>query len=326
MSISRDEFLDRCGWAHARLDPVAGDASTRHYLRLTDPEGARAILMCAPVDSTADRAAFDAFRRIGGYLRHLDLSAPEEYAAASAEGFLLMEDLGDLSLSHLLETGAPEAETAYRQAAHLLPILAKSAPAGLRAPDAEAMAAMVDLTFDMLGADGVELPALRGRLRVGLTDALARHAGGAPVFALRDMHGDNLIWMPDREGSARVGLLDYQDALRLPLGYDLASLLDDVRRDVPHAWRKDLVEDLSAQIDETYEAATARIDCLSLQRNLRILGVFRRLSRQFGKPAYADYLPRTRRLIARAVENPALARLHQPVSELLDRTAHWSAA
>ncbi|OAN75179.1 hypothetical protein A8B78_16610 [Jannaschia sp. EhC01] len=305
--MSHGTFLKAAGWAEAAATPLAGDASKRRYTRLT--QGARtAIVMDAPMERPADETSFDAFRVVATHLRGLGLSAPEEYAADRAKGLILMEDLGDLTLARLLENNPDTARVAYAATAHLLSRLKSHPPEGLLAPDAAEMAEMTRLTFDFLP----DSDALCDALMAALADALVTEAPGAPVLSLRDVHAENLIWLPDREGHARVGLLDFQDALLLPDGYDLASLLDDPRREVPEAWRADLI---------AAHSTPSRIATLSLQRNLRILGIFRRLSTDFGKPAYAAFLPRTRTLIARAAD--ALPTLQAPVAELLDRTNHW---
>jgi aminoglycoside/choline kinase family phosphotransferase len=302
-------FLDAAGWREATATPLAADASARRYTRLA-LGATRAVLMEAPVATEADRASFAAFRRIGAHLRGLGLSAPEEFRADPAAGLILMEDLGDTTLSRLLADDPTTARQAYAATAALLPRLARTPPVGLAAPNADGMAAMVGLTFDLLP----DSDALRARLLAALAEALRRHAPGAPVLSLRDVHGDNLLWLPHRAGDARIGLLDFQDALLLPSGYDLASLLDDPRRNVPEDWRNDLISEF---------ADTPRINVLSLQRNLRILGIFHRLATQFGKPQYHAFLPRTRALVARAAEGlPVKAE----VADLLDRTAGWGAA
>lgn len=305
---ARQSLLDATGWGTATATPLAADASSRHYTRLT--QGRRtAIVMEAPVATETDRASFAAFRLIGAHLRGLGLSAPEEFAADAQAGLIVMEDLGDTTLSRLLTHDPDTARHAYAAAAALLPRLSQTPPPGLAAPDADQMAQMVGLTFDLLpGSD-----TLRSRLLPALAEALDTHAPFRPVLSLRDVHGDNLLWLPDQIGDGRIGLLDYQDALLLPEGYDLASLLDDPRREVPEGWRDDLI---------AQHSTPPRIAVLSLQRNLRILGIFHRLATQFGKPAYRAFLPRTRVLVARAAEGLPL---QADVTELLDRTAPWSA-
>lgn len=302
-------FLQAAGWADATTEPLAGDASTRRYTRLT--RGAQsAILMDAPVATPADRASYSAFRTIGAHLKGLALSAPKEICADPDNGLILMEDLGDMTLSKLLRKDSETARTAYRATAALLPRLHANPPQGLAQPTTDAMAQMVEITFEFVPNSG----ALRTSLTANLSEALTTHAAGSAVLSLRDVHADNLLWLPEREGDARIGLLDFQDALLLPEGYDLASLLDDPRREVPEAWREDLI---------AAHSAPPRVAVLSLQRNLRILGIFRRLSTDLGKPSYAAFLPRTRSLIARAVED--VPSLKSPVVELLDRTEFWAA-
>lgn len=307
MSV-RQAVMEAAGWGTATAMPLAADASARHYTRLIQGDRT-AIVMEAPATTQADRDSVTAFRRIGAYLRGLGLSAPQEYAADPVAGLIVMEDLGDATLSRLLADDPGTAREAYGAAAALLSRLAKVPPPDLAAPDAAAMARMVALTFDLLP----DSDALRARLIPALATALDAHAPGPGVLALRDVHGDNLLWLPDRDGDARIGLLDYQDALLLPAGYDLASLLDDPRREVPAEWRATLV---------TKHCTPERIATLSLQRNLRILGIFHRLATRYGKPYYRAFLPRTRHLVARAADGLAL---RADVAELLDRTAHWAA-
>lgn len=306
--MMQDAFLDAAGWASATATPLAGDASSRRYLRLT--QGTRsAILMDAPCATDVDRKSLSAFRHIRAHLLTLGLSAPQEFAADPSNGLILMEDFGDQTLSRLLRTDPDTARKAYDTTAALLPRLVARPPANLAAPNAAEMANMVGLTFDLLPNSQT----LRATILTALTDALTTHAPGPSVLSLRDVHADNLLWLRERDGDARVGLLDFQDALLLPEGYDLASLLDDPRRVVPEAWRENLI---------AAHSTPARIASLSLQRNLRILGIFHHLSTSLGKPAYAAFLPRTRTLIIRAAE---AVNLQTPVAELLDRTAHWTA-
>lgn len=315
-------FLDDAGWARAGIEAIPSDASDRSYRRVRRDDGATAILMRAPVQ-TSDLAArqFAAFRRVSEWLRGLGFAAPAEYAADPQEGFLLIEDLGDIALSRLLDHGSPDAARAYETAVSVLARLSRApAPPWMNVVDAAGMAAMVGLTFDLL--PGSE--ALAEETRGFLSEHLAMFAGASGV-SLRDVHGDNLIWRADREGLNRIGLIDFQDAVVLPDGYDLASLLDDPRRIVPGDWRDDLIRAYAAALGHPYAELSRRVSLLSLQRNLRILGIFRRLATERGRPDYARYLPRTRSLLMRAASHPDLRRFGPPIAELLDRTEHWQA-
>lgn len=315
-------FLQGAGWADAQQAALAGDASTRRYLRLYRADGARAILMQTPVDTPTERAALSAFLCVGAHLTNLGLAVPSTLAADPGAGLLLMEDLGDATLARLLETDPAPARRAYGvMASAVLPRLAHATvPDWAARPDAMGQAAMIDLTLGLLPD-----PAAVGDLRDVLAAALAALCPGAPVLALRDCHGDNLIWLPDRDGPARIGLLDYQDALALPLGYDLASLVDDPRRDLPEGWREDLIGRFAAALDLPLVQVEARVAVLSLLRNLRILGIFHRLATQMGKPQYQTFLPRAGRLIDRAVAHTALSALREPVAELRRQTEGWAA-
>jgi len=124
---------------------------------------------------------------------------------------------------------------------------------------------------------------------------------------LRDYHVDNLM-MLDRPGLAGVGLLDFQDAVRGPTAYDLVSLVNDARRDVPRA----LAERLVVRYRAAFPALDrARFDAacaiLSAQRNLKIIGIFTRLAARDGKPGYLMHIPRVWRLLENDLRHPVLA-------------------
>ena len=130
---------------------------------------------------------------------------------------------------------------------------------------------------------------------------------------LRDYHAENLIWLPGRKGIARVGLLDFQDAMTGHRAYDLVSLLQDVRRDVPAGIETRMLAryiDGSGTNDHAFRTAYA---VLGAQRNLRILGVFARLATDYGKPRYVDLIPRVWAHLVRDLDHPALA----PVAQML---------
>jgi aminoglycoside/choline kinase family phosphotransferase len=317
-----EAFLDGTGWAGAARVPLTGDASARAYLRLTREAGETAIMMCAPVDTGDDRDSLDAFLPVGRHLAALGLSAPEIIAADLPNGLILMEDFGEATLARLLAAEPATAQAAYAvSATDMLSILAAGpVPDWAASPDAAAQAGMIDLTLALLPEPG----AVAG-LRPALAEALDRQCSGPSVLSLRDCHGDNLIWLPARRGAARIGVLDYQDAVALPLGYDLASLVDDPRRDLPEGWRADLIARFATALGLRLAEAEARVATLSLLRNLRILGIFHRLATQMGKPQYRAFLPRTGHLIDAAVAHPALIDLRAPVAELRRQTQGWGA-
>jgi aminoglycoside/choline kinase family phosphotransferase len=122
------------------------------------------------------------------------------------------------------------------------------------------------------------------------------------------------MWLPKREGVKRVGLLDFQDALRGPLAYDLVSLLQDARLDVPEALERDqLARYCAARSAQSPHFSSDQFRTLyailGAQRNSKILGIFARLAKRDGKRAYLAHIPRVARYLERDLAHPALARL-----------------
>ena len=318
-----DRFLSAAGWSGAARAPLAGDASARSYLRLRQG-GESAVLM----DSGATDIA--PFCRVARHLRGLGYSAPEILAEDSAGRLLLLEDLGDLSFIRCLEDpdgpGAPGAETLYGAAVDLLAEMGR-APIGAATPamDAAYLAAEIRLFADWWPPHGSvqtapanpsQLTALAEGWVAAWRDAHALALTPPKYLALRDFHAANLMWLPARHGLATVGLLDFQDAVAAPLAYDLVSLLQDVRRDVPEDLQMAMIARFLAAFPDL-DAAAFRTSyaILGAHRNLRIAGIFSRLARRDGKRGYLDYLPRVWRHIAADLRHPALA----PVAEWLAR-------
>ncbi|MEO0999021.1 MAG: phosphotransferase [Pseudomonadota bacterium] len=307
-------FLAAAGWGAAERRPLAGDASNRRYERVRRADGFAAVLMDAPPEKGEIPAAFLAMT---GWLRGLGFSAPEVIAADPSGGFALLEDLGDALYARVVaETPALETP-AYAAAVDLLARLhAHPPPATLPVEDAAphrpgtyddaAYAAEASLFPDwyMPGATGaVAPPDLRAEI-LGLVGEAC--AGLAPeVMALRDYHAENLIWLPERAGTARVGLLDYQDALAGHRAYDLVSLLEDARRDTSAALRDAMLARYIAAAEVDAEAFSVAYAALGAQRNLKILGIFARLAQRDGKPAYLAHMPRVWDHLMRDLAAPA---------------------
>jgi len=144
-------------------------------------------------------------------------------------------------------------------------------------------------------------------------DVFTELAKAPPGWVLRDYHSPNLLWLPERQGIARVGVIDFQDAMRGPAAYDLVSLLQDARLDVP--------PELEAQLFDHYcsgVAARGGFDrdafafayaALGAQRNTKIVGIFARLAKRDGKPGYLHHIPRLWRYLDRDLAHPQLAPL-----------------
>ena len=353
-------FLAGAGLGGAQREPLTGDASTRAYERLHPPIGPTLIFMKAPPSSesapcpphadAAERAAagynalarlaagrVEAFAACAAYLRDLGLSAPAIEALDVAEGLAVLEDLGDDLFARRIEAGAPAAPL-YETAVDLLVRLhAEAPPKALAIPGGRESWPLLD--YDALAlATGADLfpqwwPKLAGasdfdeavlaEWRALWAPIAGAGERGAAVFIHRDYHAENLIWLPERQGLARVGLLDFQDALRAHPAWDLLSVLQDARREVPAALEQAMVARyLAARPDIDQAAFRADYAGLAALNASRILGIFARLIVRDAKPRYAAFLPRVQRMLARNLADPTLAplkawfRAHAPMEAL----------
>jgi aminoglycoside/choline kinase family phosphotransferase len=338
-------FLAGAGLGAAVREPLGGDASTRRYERLHRPDGSTLIFMdqppavessvCPPGATAAERLALGynaasrlaagsvaAFVAVARHLRGLGLSAPEIVAYDVEAGLAVLEDLGDGLFATLVAAG--EAERPLYEAAVDVQVRLQEAPPPevlrtgevawpLLAYDTLALKVGTD-TFLEFWPKFAGLPAF-GAEAVAEWDALwapvwVRGEAGAGVFTHRDYHAQNLLWLPKRAGVARVGLLDFQDAVRAHPAWDLTHLLQDARRDVaPELESAMLDRFLAARPGLEREAFSRDYRALAASNAARILGrVFARQS-LLGRPQYRAYMPRTWRYLERNLNDPALAGL-----------------
>jgi aminoglycoside/choline kinase family phosphotransferase len=303
------EFLERHGWGGAEIRPLAGDASFRRYFRV-HRRGETAVLMDAP----PEHEDLGPFLAVAGHLLERGFAPPRPIAVDRDEGLLLLEDFGDEKVTPLLAREPGREHEVYGRAVDILARLAAApAPAGLAPYDDEAMAREVLLFTDWYGpALGLDLDAgsFLAAWRESWRD-VARSAGEAPVMVLRDFHADNLMVLPDGD----LGLLDFQDALAGHPAYDLVSLLQDARRDVSAEVEAAMLERymVSAGIGDP-DRFRADYEVLGAQRNVKILGIFTRLWKRDGKPAYPAMHPRIWNYVDRNFRHPATA----PVKEWFD--------
>jgi aminoglycoside/choline kinase family phosphotransferase len=296
------EFLTRHGWDGAEIRPLAGDASFRRYFRV-DRGGETAVLMDAP----PEHEDLGPFLNVAGHLLDRGFAPPRPLAVDREMGLLLLEDFGDEKVTPLLAREPEREREVYAQAVDILARLAAApAPADLAPYDDEAMAREVLLFTDWYGpAVGLDLDpgsfltAWREAWG-GVLDATERQG----VMVLRDYHADNLMVLPDGD----LGLLDFQDALAGHPAYDLVSLLQDARRDVSPELEAAMLERymVTAGIDDPGRFR-ADYEVLGAQRNVKILGIFTRLWKRDGKPAYPAMHPRIWGYVDRNFRHPAAA-------------------
>lgn len=261
------------------------------------------------------------FVAIATHLRQLGFSAPGILADDTTNGFLLLEDLGDdLYVRRIAEAPGVE-EDLYAAAIDFLNALHHHAPpAGVATygPPLTTQTAALVLDWYLPAASGnpANTP-LRNAFSGEIETLFKTHITGPTVLALRDFHAENLIWLPLRDGNARVGLLDFQDAMAGHPAYDLVSLLEDARRDVPAALQERMIQRYLRASHLPEDAFLAAFALLGAQRNLRILGVFARLCIRDGKPQYTRLMPRVWRYLQHDLSHPALRNLRQIVNTAL---------
>ncbi|ROU03181.1 aminoglycoside phosphotransferase family protein [Histidinibacterium lentulum] len=310
------DVLSSAGYADWQVTPLPADASRRRYLRLRRGAETR-IVMDAPPEAVE---SLDAFLRVGAHLRSLGLAAPDVLHADTRHGILILEDLGPTQAARHLDNHPGDEAEIYETAAALLAALQSAPPpAGLSTLVPATAAAMLAPFFAHAVPDPDRRDAIAGTLEAAMTD----HAAGPMILSLRDFHAENLIWRPDRRGTDRLGLLDFQDAFLAPPAYDLASLLDDVRRDVSPATGARTLDAFARLTQTSPESLAAARAVLSVQRNLRILGVFAALIAG-GKPRYRAFLPRLRRHLQRQLALPALGAVRPHVLPILASETPWT--
>lgn len=307
-------FLRAAGWGAALRRHLAGDASARSYERLTRGDE-RAVLMDAPPGMGDDAGDF---LRIGAHLSALGLSAPAVMAADPAQGFVLLEDLGDALFTATVQADPALEAPLYAEAVEVLLHLQRHAPP----PDVPDLAA-ADWAASARVALDWYVRAVTGAAPGGeafetaLTGLLQAHADGPRILILRDYHAGNLIWLPGRTGLARVGLLDFQAAQMGQPAYDLVSLLQDARRDVSAGVEADGIARMARGLGMTAKDLAPAYAALGALRALRILGVFARLCLVAGKPGYLDFAPRVWGQLQRNLKHPALAPLREACAPVL---------
>jgi N-acetylmuramate 1-kinase len=330
------QFLTGASYVEAKRQRMPGDASTRSYARLTR-DARPVILMNSPKRpdgpaiydgksySAAVHLAEDVkpFVAIDNGLRERGFSAPAIHHADLDAGFLITEDFGRESFVE----GDPAGPIAERYEAatdalallHREPLpdvlsLAPQIAYSIPTFDVDAMLVEIGLMLEwyLADRDAVPLDAVREEFVKQWRDLLGKTDALPKTWVLRDFHSPNLIWLAERSETSRVGVIDFQDAVLGPAAYDLVSLLQDARIDVPEQLELTLLTRyIKARHanDNTFEPAAfaESYAIMSAQRNTRLLGTFARLNRRDGKPQYLRHQPRIWTYLTRSLAHPVLA-------------------
>lgn len=297
-----DQFLDTCGWAGARVEPLAGDASFRRYFRVID-DGRSAVLMDAPPPHEDPRP----FIAVAEWLGSVGLSAPRILGRDLGKGLLLLSDLGNARMREWLDDSPDAERELYELATDVLVHLHGFTPMHTLPPHGvdqwlDEVKLFTDWYCPTVGLQ-VDVEAYRAAWRAVLEPVA--NDGLGPVTVLRDYHAENVMLVEGADGVERFGLLDFQDALCGHPAYDLASVLEDARRDVDPAVERAMIDRYIAATGSgaAFERAYWT---LAAQRNTRILGVFTRLWKRDNKPGYRRFQGRMWGLLERDLSQPGL--------------------
>ena len=334
------EFLTEAGYIDATRQRMAGDASTRSYARLIRDDGV-VILMNSPRRpdgpaiyagksySAAVHLAEDVkpFVAIANGLREHGFSTPAIHHADLDTGFLITEDFGSAGviegdpptpIAERYEVATDMLAALHRETLSEILPLTPQLDYAIPVFDTEALLVETGLMLEWYLPDRGAEPGhdLRAEFVTMWRDLLARPAAAPRTWVLRDFHSPNLIWLGDRIDTAKLGIIDFQDAVLGPAAYDLVSLLQDARIDVPEPLELTLLTryiKARRATDGSFDPAdfAELYAIMSVQRNTRLLGTFARLNRRDGKPQYLRHQPRIWTYLTRSLAHPALSHFRE---------------
>lgn len=312
-------FITCQGMLGAKIEPLALDASFRRYYRIMS--GADTMVL---MDAPPEHERIDQYVKIARFLNANRYSAPSILGEDQDNGFLLLEDLGDNLFSKILREQNASEEEMYKAAVDVLiawhrnPMFHKSEEGiHLGEYDISTLILEVSLFTDWflpmtLGKEKAN--ALRSDFLQIWKAILSKDTPTTDMYVHRDFHTDNLIWLKNRAEHKRVGLLDFQDALWGDTAYDMASLLEDARRDVSSTLAEEMIAYYLKNTGANERKWRTHYTVLAAQRNTKIIGIFSRLKLRDKKDRYLSYLPRVWGYLEKDLTHPALA----PLKEWID--------
>ena len=338
-AMAINALLNASGWQESERRFMLGDASTRAYERLTRPDGICGILMISPPRPDGPPVKFGKpysaiahlaedirpFIAMAEALRAQGYSAPDIFASDIKGGLAILEDFGTQTV---IDDNGPIPERYAEAIAVLADLHSRALPATIPVDatetytippyDLDALGIEVELLVEWYAPHIAQMQVSSGAKMSYATlwrDRLAGVVAAPTTWSLRDYHSPNLIWLPDRHGLNRVGLIDFQDCVLGPPAYDVVSLLHDARVTVPDDLELRLLghyAKLRRSSDPAFDMA-AFIEAYSImgaQRASKILGIFARLDKRDGKPHYLAHIPRVQHYLRKAMSHVALADLH----------------
>ncbi len=311
-------FLSRNNLQNAHFKWLPCDASFRRYARIKDDKKSY-ILMDAPKDvATPENAA--QFALVDEILCKNGLSAPIIYDKDLDNGLILLEDLGDDSYRKMLSKGFDELPLYKNALLSLLQIKEITDTTGVPDYDNNWICFALSLFLDWFAPKALNRELSkneRDEFYQIWEDLFASISDTPKGLILSDYHIDNLMYLNARKGHKACGLLDFQDARVGPLVYDLVSLLEDPRRDVPPKIREEILDlYLSKNPTLDKDKFMRAYHIVAVKRHTRVIGIFVRLKVRDGKDRYLNDIPRTWKMLQSHLSEPCM----QPLKEWLDKT------
>lgn len=309
--IRLEKFLNEANLHNTRLQAIPGDAGKRNYYRVHTYNNSFVIM-----DALHDKSIVSPFIKIANILNELGLSTPKIHQVSDDKTLLLLEDFGDLSYTKYLSKNSNAEEELYDLAIQALKVIYKS---NLR-PE------LNHHTFNVLNEELTIFTEWYLKTRLSPLDFAKANEeflmifnklyiyleNLKPIIALKDFHADNLFYLPNRQDVKKVGIIDFQDALFSSPTYDIVSLVEDARRDVDDNVTQKSINKFCELFpnNEDKQAFLDGYKITSIQRNLRIVGVFHRLKLRDNKPNYISFLPRVYKYINNTLASPILSELN----------------
>ncbi len=333
-------FIARSPHASSQRIFFEGDASARRYEQLVASDGTHCLLMDMPqrpdgppvkhgkpYSQIAHLAEnITSVVAINNHLVSLGYSAPKVLKHDLAQGLGLIEPLGSHVYGKMMQEGVDMREP-LEEAAAVLADMAKhnwprhpEAAQGINHTvhdyDEDAQLIEVDLlpSWFIPHARGLDATdEQRDEFASIWRKLLPLAKPDKPLWTIRDYHSPNLLWIPDRVGIRRVGIIDSQDAVMGHAAYDVMSMAQDARVDISTEMQDHIVTHYcnlrKAQGQFNNDEFNTAYAILGAQRATKILGIFARLNKRDGKPAYLKHMPRVSRYLQRNLEHKALAPL-----------------
>jgi len=300
------ELLKSAGWGKATRTSLAGDASSRRYERLSQ-KNQTAILMIDPSVPTVEK-----FLIVTELLKNRGYSAPDILAQDPENGLLLLEDFGQRLFVDLIGVEVTEEDLYSLAVDFLIDLRNQSIPIGLPIFSQSYVLDQNSMFLDWHIPENTgqqcqtEARLFYQRIWKELLGFLEKEQ---EVMLLRDFHAENILQLEGRLGVKALGLLDYQDAMTGPAAYDLVSLLQDARRDVPLALETKMITRYVSEMGLDEKEFLRGYHILGAHRALRIMGIFTRLAKRDGKTKYLAFMPRMEAHLRRNLACPDLIAL-----------------